>query len=161
MIALIVMILACGAEAASQPALEHLGRPCRAFNVLAGRDVIDPSGKEWLVLTNMNEISGCELIFIDFEKNTGAAYRAPAGQGAWALQQVGDKLVVGTYYDGQFMIFDLKQMKFVKSVGVPGEKYIWSIAQGSDGRIYGGTYPGGKLAALDLQTYAVEDLGNP
>src|SRR5256885_10014034 len=102
MIALILMMLAGAAAPATQSALEPLGQPCRAFNVLAGRDVIDPQGKEWLVLTNMNEISGCELIFIDFENNTGKVYRAPAGQGAWALQQVGEKLIVGTYYDGQF-----------------------------------------------------------
>src|SRR5438552_8606310 len=146
---------------ATQPAPELLGQPSRAFNVLAGRDVIDPQGKEWLVLTNMNEISGCELIFIDFENNTGTTYRASAGQGAWALQQVGEKLIVGTYYDGQFMVFDLKQMKFLRSVGVSGEKYIWSVALRSVGRVYGGTYPGGKLAALNLADYSVENFGNP
>src|SRR5438046_6287969 len=105
----IILAALCALAPASQPALEHLGQPCRAFNVLAGRDVIDPAGKEWLVLTNMNEISGCELIFIDFEKNSGNVYRAPAGQGAWALEQVGDNIIVGTYYDGAFRVFDLKR----------------------------------------------------
>jgi len=121
---MIRIMLLCALAPASQPALENLGQPCRAFNVLAGRDVIDPSGKEWLVLTNMNEISGCELIFVDFKNNTGQVYHAPAGQGPWALQQAGDRLIVGTYYDGQFIIFDLKQMKFIRSVGFAGEKYI-------------------------------------
>src|SRR5437773_2726473 len=81
---MIRIMLLCALAPASQPALENLGQPCRAFNVLAGRDVIDPSGKEWLVLTNMNEISGCELIFVDFKNNTGQVYHAPAGQGSWA-----------------------------------------------------------------------------
>jgi streptogramin lyase len=158
----LLTILACAISApTSQPQVELLGQPCRAFNVLAGRDVIDPTGKEWLVLTNMNEVSGCELIFIDFRKNTAVLQRAPAGQGAWALMQVDDKLVAGTFYDGQFMTFDLKQMKFVRSVGLPGEKYIWGVARGSDGRIYGGSYPGGKLGAMDLNSYAVQDLGAP
>ena len=36
-----VGLLLCALAPASQPALENLGQPCRAFNVLAGRDVID------------------------------------------------------------------------------------------------------------------------
>src|SRR5437867_6922625 len=142
----------------SRPTLELLGQPCRAFNVLAGRAVVDPSGKEWLVLTNMNENSGAELIFIDFKNDKGRTFRAPAGAGSWALDEVpGKRLVVGTYYDGAWMVFDLASMKFVKTVHVPGEQYIWNNALGGDGRLYGGTYPGGKLAALDLTSYAVED----
>jgi len=157
---LLILLLARAAGLA-EPTLESLGRPCRAFNVLAGRDVVDPAGNEWLVLANTNELTGCELVFIDFLNNTGKVFRAPAGQGAWALQQVGDKLVVGTYYDGQFIVFDLKEMKFIKSAGFPGEKYIWSLAQGSDGRLYGGSYPGAKLGAFDLSNLTVENCGAP
>lgn len=141
--------------------LEKLGQPCRAKNVLASRLVTDRSdGRERLVLTNMNEDTGCELIFVDFEKDTGQVYRAPAGSGSWALNEVpGDRLVVGTFYDGVFMVFDLRKMEFVKVAPFPGESYIWNLAMGKDGRIYGGTYNGGKLGALDLNTYAVEDCG--
>ena len=143
-------------------AAESLGEPCRAFNVLAGRVVTDPAGTEWFVLTNMNEASGMELVFIDPKTNAAKAYKAPAGAGAWALLQVpGDRLVVGTYYDGTFMVFDLKKMEFVKSAKFKGEEYIWNLALGSDGRVYGGTYRGGKLGALDLETNEVEDLGRP
>jgi hypothetical protein len=46
-------------------------------------------------------------------------------------------------------------------VHFPGESYLWTFALGSDGRVYGGTYPGGKLGALDLETLALEDLGAP
>jgi len=143
--------------------VEHLGRPCRAKQVLAGRVVTDrATGREWLVLANMNETTGAELLFVDFERNTGKVLRAPAGAGSWALNEVaGDRLVVGTFYDAQFMIFDLKRMEFIKTVGFPGESYIWNLALGSDGRIYGGTYGHGKLGALDLNTYTVEDLGAP
>jgi len=164
-----MMVLTCAALAALNminapgSGLEHLGAPCKAKNVLAGRLVMDRiTGREWLVLSNMNENSGAELIFIDFENNTGKSYHAPAGAGAWALCEVpGDRLVVGTFYDGTFMVFDLKKMEFVKTAKFPGESYIWDLAIGSDGRVYGGTYGGGKLGALDLNTYEVEDLGNP
>lgn len=120
------------------------------------------TNREVLVLANTNEDAGMELLFVDFARSAGRAYRAPAGQGAWALNEVsGDRLIVGTYYDGTFMVFDLNKMKFVKAVPFPGESYIWNFEVGSDGRVYGGTYPGGKLGALDLSTYSVEDCGAP
>lgn len=149
--------------AAMAATVEHLGQPCRAKQVLAGRVVVDRTdGRERLVLTNDNETHGSELIIIDFEKDTGELFPAPAGAGSWALNEVpGDRLIVGTFYDGMFMAFDLKQKKFVKTVKFPGEDYIWNLAIGSDGRIYGGTYPSGKLGALDLNSYAFEDCGAP
>ena len=150
------------ASAAAPAALEPLGQPCRGFNVLASRVVKAPDGKEYFVLSNTNETSGVELIFIDFANNTGRKFTAPAGQGAWALNQVpGDRLIVGTYYDGKMMVFDLKAMKFTKVIPFPGEEYFWNACLGSDGRLYGGTYPHAKLGALDLDTLTMEDCGAP
>lgn len=154
------LLLAAAAHAA--PQVELLGQPCRAKNVLAGRYVLAPDGREWFVLTNMNEAAGMELIFVDFRHDTGRAIRAPAGSGSWALLQVpGNRLIVGTFYDGKFMVFDLQRMEFVHTSDFPGESYIWNLALGKDGRVYGGTYAGAKLGALDLNTYAVEDCGAP
>jgi len=160
---LAAMTLAAVAGGANAAKLELLGQPCRAKNVLATRVVKDrATGREMFVLSNMNENSGAELIFVDFENDTGKVYRAPAGAGAWGLIEVpGDRLVVSTFYDGVFMVFDLNKMEFVKVSKFPGESYIWTMAIGSDGRVYGGSYPGGKLGALDLDTYAVEDCGAP
>jgi hypothetical protein len=141
--------------------IEHLGQPCIARNVLAGR-LVREGDREWFVLTNMNETVGMELIFIDPEADRGEVYRAPAGSGAWALLSVpGDRLAVGTFYDGAFMLFDVPGRRWVETVHFPGEGYLWTFALGSDGRVYGGTYPGGKLGALDLETFALEDLGAP
>jgi len=157
------LILPLAALMALSGNIEHLGQPCRAKNILSGQMVIDrQSGREVLVLCNTNEYSHMELIFLDFERNTAKVYPAPAGAGAWALIEVpSDRLIVGTHYDGMFMVFDLKKMEFVKTVKFPGESYIWNFAVGSDGRIYGGTYSGGKLGALNLDNYEVEDFGNP
>ncbi len=159
------MLIACfllAVAAHSVPEVQLIGQPCRAKNVLAARYVVDPSGKEWFVLTNMSETAGMELIFIDFRQNTGRAIRGPAGAGSWALLQVpGNRLIVGTFYDGRFMVFDLQKMEFVHTAHFPGESYIWNLAIGSDGRVYGGTYPGGKLGALNLNDYSVEDCGAP
>lgn len=154
------LLLAVAAHAA--PQVELLGQPCRAKNVLAGRYVLAPDGREWFVLTNMNETASMELIFVDFRQDTGRAVRAPAGSGSWALLQVpGNRLIVGTFYDGKFMVFDLQKMEFVHTSDFPGESYIWNLALGKDGRVYGGTYAGAKLGALDLNTYAVEDCSAP
>lgn len=153
------MAISAGVDAAR---LELLGQPCRAKNILASLAIQETTGREQFVLSNMNENSNAELIFLDFEHDTAKVYRAPAGAGAWALKKApGERLVVGTFYDGAFMVFDTKKMEFVKVSTFPGEQYIWNLAIGSDGRVYGGTYPGGKLGALDLSTYAVEDLGAP
>jgi streptogramin lyase len=153
------MVLASIASAAT---FEKLGQPCRGFNVLATRLVTDPAGREWFVLSNTNEATGVELIFIDPKANTGKSYRAPAGQGAWLLNQVSpDTLIVGTYYDGKLMVFDLKEMKFTKVIDFPGEEYFWNGAIGGDGRLYGGTYSHAKLGALDLRTLTLEDCGAP
>ena len=74
--------IALAATNAAPAQLEHLGQPCRAKNILAGCVVTDrQDGRERFVLTNMNEDTGCELIFIDYEKNTGRVVHAPAGSG--------------------------------------------------------------------------------
>lgn len=143
--------------------LQPLGQPCRAKNILATAVVKDrASGRDMFVLSDMNETSNSELLFVDFENDTGKAYRAPAGSGSWALKEVpGDRLIVATFYDGVFMVFDLNKMEFVKVSDFVGETYIWNLALGNDGRVYGGTYPRGKLGALDLNDYSIEDLGSP
>jgi streptogramin lyase len=157
-----ILLISLACAIASAQKFEPLGQPCRGFNVLASRVVLDPEGHEWFVLSNSNETTGVELIFVDFKTNTGKTYRAPAGSGAWSLNQVvGDRLIVGTYYDGKMMVFDLKTMSFTKVIPFPGEEYFWNAAIGSDGRLYGGTYPGAKLGALDLNTLALEDCGAP
>lgn len=141
--------------------MRHLGQPCRARNVHTGTLVQD-RGREWFVITNTNENAHVELIFIDAKNDTGEVHRAPAGAGAWALQKLpGNRLAIGTYYDGTFLIFDVPSRKWVHQVKFPGEDYIWQVALGKDGRLYGGTYPGGRLGALNIDTGAFEDLGAP
>lgn len=151
-------------EARMEPGkVEKIGQPCRAKQVLGGRVVRDPNtGRELFAITNMNEVSGAELILIDADRDTAELIRAPAGAGCWAIIEAPeDRLVLGTFYDGQFMVCDLKQKRFVQNARFPKEEYIWNLAYGGDGRLYGGTYPGGKLGAFDLKTGSVEDCGAP
>jgi hypothetical protein len=148
---------------AEKGTVELLGKPCRARQVLGGTVVRDrKTGREMFALTNMNEVSGAELILIDIDKDTAEVYRAPAGAGSWNVREVSDdRLVIGTFYDGTFLIFDLKTKRFAHHVRFAREEYLWNTAMGGDGRVYTGTYPGGRLGALDLKTYTVEDCGAP
>ncbi len=63
--------------------MEHLGQPCRARNLHNGCLVQD-RGRGFFVLTNTNEATNVELIFIDTATGEGEVYRAPTGAGAWA-----------------------------------------------------------------------------
>jgi hypothetical protein len=147
----------------AKPNVEYLGQPCRAKNILSGRIIIDPeSGQERLVLVSSNEATNLELLFIDFENDTGTIYRAPAGSGAWALKLISNnRLAIGTHYDGKFLIFDLVKKEYIKTISFPGESYLWNFALGNDGRLYTGTYSGAKLGALNLETYDLETRDSP
>ncbi len=143
---------------------KHLGQPCTAKQVLAGIRIVDPGdGRERLVLTNMNEVSHGELIIIDPERGTGETHVWPAGDGSWGLMEYPDgTLVISTYYDGVFIVFDIVSRSYGPVVDFPGESYIWDMAVGCDGRIYGGTYDGGKLGAVNpADDWSFEDLGAP
>jgi outer membrane protein assembly factor BamB len=140
-----------------------VAEPCRARQVLDGRVVVDPTdGRERLWLTNMNEAQGGELIAVDFERDTAEVHVWPAGQGSWCVLPLpGDRLAVSTYYDGKFLLFDMRSKEFTRVIGFPGESYIWTMAVGSDGRVYGGTYDGAKLGCFDPDTGQFEDCGSP
>jgi len=156
-VGLLLTPLAWGAE------IEPLGQPCRAKQILGTAVVTDrQDGRERLLLLNDNETYHCEVISVDFANDRGEVFTGPAGSGSWCgIEVPGDRFVIGTFYDGVFMVFNLKSKTFEKVVKFPGEQYIWNLALGSDGRVYGGTYPGGKLGALDLKTMQCEDLGAP
>lgn len=147
----------------AKPNIEYLGQPCRAKNILSTQIVIDQkTEKEWFVICSSSEAAHVELIFIDFENDTGQVFNAPKSEGAWALQPVpGNRLVMGTYYDGQFLVFDLNKMQFIKTIKFPEGDYIWNFAVGNDNRVYGGTYPNAKLGALNLDSYKVETFDSP
>lgn len=152
-------------NAAKKPA-RHLGRPCKSFSIQVGCMVVDPSNdNELFAILNMNEISNMELILINAEKNEGKAFQASHGDGSWGMLEVpNDLLIIGTYYHGEFAVFDLVKKEFISYPKFPGaedERYIRNLVLGKHDCVYGGSYPKGRLAKLDLIDYNVEDCGNP
>jgi hypothetical protein len=141
----------------------ELAEPCKARQVLYGRVLNDPfDGREKLWLTNMCEEGGGEIIAVDFKNDTAEAFVWPAGHGSWNIHPLpGDRLAISTYYDGVFIVFDMKTREFPAVIDFPGESYIWEMATGSDGRVYGCTYNGAKLGCFDPKDYSFEDLGSP
>lgn len=159
---MLVLSLIGGVQADAR-SIELLAQPCRSKNVLSGCVVVDRAdGRERFAVGNMNEYGGAEIIYIDFEKDTASYYPSGVGQGSWGVMEIpGDRLLMPTYHPGWYAVFDLKRMDYTRTVEFKPEGYIWTAALGGDGRAYGGTYPGAKLAALDLNTYEIEDCGAP
>ncbi|RKN64297.1 hypothetical protein [Paenibacillus ginsengarvi] len=135
--------------------------PCRNFNILNVTSLVDPKdGREKLVLSNFAAGSVGNLIFIDTQTQEGEAVALPGDSGAWAVLPLGDKLLVGTCPDyGYLHSLDLRTRQWAAPLRIESEKYIWNLALGSDGLVYGGTYPGCVLLRYDPGKHELVSLG--
>ncbi|MBP1988589.1 hypothetical protein [Paenibacillus eucommiae] len=140
-----------------------VAEPCRNFNILGMTVFIDPQdGREKFVLSNCIEGSTGNLIFIDTETGRGEVLQLPGDTGAWALlylPQYG-RLLVGTCESyGYLHSLDLKSRTWAKPLRHENELYIWNLALGSDGMVYGGTYPGCLLLRYDPERHTLDSMG--
>jgi hypothetical protein len=148
-------------EAQSQQ-YKEAGTPCRNFNVLASAVINDPrDGREKLVLSNFAAGQTGNLIFIDTLTGEGESLELPGDDGAWGLVNWYDeKLVVGTCPNHAYLhCLDLRTREWTESLKVEGEKYFWDMTLGSDGNIYGGTWPGCSLICYDPIQHTLVNLG--
>ena len=139
-----------------------LGEPCRNFCILGRIMLHDPlDGREKLVLSSFVSGGTGVLIFIDIETGKGEEIQLPGDEGAWALYNLDDKkLLVGTCAQrGYLHALDLTSRTWLPSLRDENETYIWNLAQGSDGMIYGGTYPSGVLLRYDPDGHKLTNLG--
>jgi hypothetical protein len=104
----------------------------------------DSSGNDYLYVGSSASTSK----FVVFNAITGQFIRSldlPGASAVWGMAVATDNSVyVGTasgklfrYIPGSTTISDL-------GVAIPGETTIWELTPGTNGKIYGGTYPGGK-----------------
>jgi hypothetical protein len=140
---------------------EAVAEPCRNFCILGVTSLIDPKdGREKLVLSNFAAGSTGNLVFIDVESGEGESVPLPGDSGAWALLMVGDRLLVGTCPKfGYLHSLDLRTRTWAKPLRVDNELYIWNLTLGSDGMVYGGTYPGCVLVRYDPARHELVSLG--
>lgn len=140
---------------------EEIGQPCRNFNILATEVVTDPlDGREKFVLSNFAMGGTGSIILIDAATGKGETFELPAGSGAWGLVNWNnEKLVIGTCVDQAYLhVFDLKAHTWAETLESPGEQYFWKMTLGSDGKVYGGTYPGCGLMQYDPLTHSLVRL---
>lgn len=141
---------------------ESLGEPCRNFCILSGTSLIDPvDGREKLVFCSFVSQGTGILIFIDTENGTGEEIKLPGDEGAWALLNVNNEmLLVGTCgLFGYIHCFNLRTSLWKEPLKTGDETYIWNLVKASDGMVYGGTYPGCLLVRYDPEKHFVESLG--
>ncbi|MHB9033746.1 MAG: NHL repeat-containing protein [Anaerolineae bacterium] len=138
-----------------------LGEPCRNFNILAVTRIYDPRDQRVKVVLSsyVAEGVGC-LVFIDPTTGQGETVLLPGDSGAWALLPYGDRLLVGTCATyGYLLSLDLASRSWAKPLRVDSETYVWQLCLGSDGMVYGGTWPGCSLLRYDPRTHTLVDLG--
>lgn len=139
-----------------------LGEPCRNFNILNYIEVIDPmDGRQKLALSNFAAGSTGSVILVDPVSGEGENIVLPGDSGAWALLNLNDeRLLVGTCAEyGYVHSLDLATRTWAEPLRIESETYIWNFALGSDGMVYGGTYPGCMLLRYDPQQHALTSVG--
>ena len=141
----------------------HLSDPCRNFCILSGIAIVDPAdGREKLVLSNFVDGGTGSILLIDRKTREGTSIPLPGDEGAWALLQLGDALLIGTCgQHGYLHRFDLTGRTWDTPLRCGNERYIWNLSAASDGMVYGGTWPGGLLLRYNPRKRTLESLGNP
>ena len=139
-----------------------MAQPCRNFCILGQVAVKDPAdGREKLVLSNFSAGETGSLIFVDPETGEGEQIPLPGDSGAWALLPLEDgRLLVGTCEEhGYLHSLRMADRTWEPPLRLEGETYIWNLVLGSDGMVYGGTYPGCLLVRYDPVGRTLESAG--
>ncbi|MDI4645031.1 hypothetical protein [Cohnella hashimotonis] len=141
---------------------EFVGQPCRNFNILGQTSLIDPlDGKEKHVLSNFALGGTGTVVIIDTLTGEGEQHELPIGNGAWGIVNWNnEKLVIGTCVEQAYLhVLDLRTRTWAEPLKSIGESYFWKMGLGSDGKVYGGTYPGCSLMQYDPATHTLVNLG--
>jgi hypothetical protein len=141
---------------------EYLCDPCRNFCILGAITIRDPKDdREKVVLSSFVSGGTGGLVFIDPETQLGEWIELPGDEGAWALLSLDDKkLLVGTCgLKGYLHCLDLTSRTWAEPLRNENETYIWNLVQGSDGMVYGGTWPGCVLLQYDPEKHVLKNMG--
>ncbi|NUT34433.1 MAG: hypothetical protein HOV79_15290 [Hamadaea sp.] len=146
---------------AASVTVDPLGIPLRDVLMIGGIVALGPHGRPAL----WSAISGApaHLAAIDpVSGTTLSVQELPGAPGSYAVVAAPD----GTIYVGAYNTGDLYRRKPgpdspIENLGrpLPSETYIWRLAIGDDGVVYGGTYPGAKVFGYDPATGTTRDYG--
>lgn len=142
---------------------QKIAQPCKNFCFMSMIPMTDPlDGRTKFVMSSFAAGRTGILVIVDPEDPSyGERLELPGDEGAWALLNLNDeKILVGTSAQkGYLHCLDLKTRTWSVPLNVPGELYIWNLALGSDGMVYGGTWPGCQLLQYDPQAHTLVSLG--
>lgn len=141
---------------------QELGFPCRNFCIFASETFMDPKDNRRKYALSSFVAGGTGVIaIIDIESGEGEGIEIPADEGAWALYcWNNERLLIGTCAKfGYLHCLDLKTRTWLPSLRDENERYFWNLVPGSDGRVYGGTWPGGVLLRYDPKSHKLENMG--
>jgi hypothetical protein len=139
-----------------------LGQPCRNFQILGIGRFVDPrDSHEKVVLTNYAAGATGNIVIVDPVADQGEDLPLPGDNGAWAsLNYRDEKLLIGTCSTyGYLHSLDLRTRAWATPLRDEHETYIWNLCLGSDGLVYGGTYPGCVLLRYDPARHTLANLG--
>ena len=145
--------------------VESLGSPCRNFSFMSSEYIpADPKdGKEKYVLgTQCAHSLSVHVILIDPDTLEAEDIETPGDINIWAMMYLPEyeRLVVGTAgYYGYIHCLDLRTRTWMQSLRLEGEVYVWDLARGGDGKIYGGNYPGCIVYCYDPEAHTLESVG--
>lgn len=150
------------AEAGSQLMREPqlIGIPLSDVLLLGGAVAPGPSGKQAL----WNASTGKPARLNAMDPTTGdLLVSAPltGGDGAWAVTAAPSGVYAGTYGNAHLYRWKPGSGDVAEDLGLPaaGQTFIWALATDADGKIWGGTFPGGKVFRFDPDTGAFTDFG--
>lgn len=139
-----------------------VAEPCRNFCIFSSAIFTDPAdGIEKLVLSNYTDGGRGLIVIINTENGEHETLEIPGDEGCWAiLNYKNEKLVLGTCSNyGYVHTLDLKTRKWLEPLRDKDERYIWNMTLGSDGKIYGGTWPGCVLLQYDPEKHELVNIG--
>jgi len=139
------------------PMVEHGG---------SGRVVYGPAADGELAMTYMlfNNANGSWfMVALDTRDGASTQYVSPGKDQrvtSGCLDAEG-RLYAGTVEGNLFRFDPRRPEEGLVNLGPPakGEGYLFNLTQGPDGRVYMGTYPGGRLLAFDPATGQTQDYG--
>lgn len=142
---------------------KKVGRPCRIFSGLSITRIVDPlDGCEKTAFICISQGAEGKLVIAEYESGKCESYPLVMDGGAWALMQLPQdgSILVGTCnYYGSVQRFDMRERRWYKPLRIESEEYIWNFALGTDGCVYGGTWPGDRLLRYCPETHTLDDLG--
>ena len=141
--------------------VEWLGTPCRNFAFTCGEYIFDDpaDGGEKYAISASSVRSKKGHVYL-FDPNTLEIedMELPGGTGSWGMIYLPEygRLVVGNC--GQpagVHCLDLKTRRWMESMYLEGESYIWSMVRGKDGKVYVGSGNGCLLHSYDPAAHAL------